>query len=273
MLVSSLPVHRSARSGHASERHGSDRDADAVVERHDVGVLEDDDFTGGTFDRVVEDRAGDIAIGRDLHEVHALLLGEHDRPQLGIVIAQVLARAVAHHELVDEGGIARDRVGVRRQFLELVLVAGRCPEAPEEAAHAVGTGVPALGVAATPQQRGRRLEDADDFVADTLGGRQFSGIGGHEDFVAGASFADHGRSLLCMPSTAGRADARVSRIVAGIGSDTPITTPRHQVDVITTEHGAAELAGRTARERRQALIAIADPAFRDELEDSPLGAA
>lgn len=110
-------------------------------------------------------------------------------------------------------------------------------------------------------------------VADARDGVQFSGIGGHEDFVAGASFADHGRSLLCMPSTAGPADARVSRIVAGIAADTPITTPRHQVDVIITEHGAAELAGRTTRERRQALIAIADPAFRDELEDSPLGAA
>ncbi len=44
-----------------------------------------------------------------------------------------------------------------------------------------------------------------------------------------------------------------------------ITTPRHHVDVIITEYGAAELEGRTVRERREALAAIAHPQFRDEI--------
>ncbi len=85
------------------------------------------------------------------------------------MIAQVLARAVACHELADEGGVTGDRVGVGSQLLELVLVAGGGAEAAEEAAHAVGAGVPALGVPAATQQGGRRLEDADDLTIDAFG--------------------------------------------------------------------------------------------------------
>jgi len=102
-------------------------------------------------------------------------------------------------------------------------------------------------------------------VADTLHGDQFSGIGGHEDFVSGASFADEGRSLICLPSTAGKGDARTSRIVREFPAGALITTPRHQVDVVVTEYGAAELSGRTTEERREALRAVAHPDFRDAM--------
>lgn len=102
-------------------------------------------------------------------------------------------------------------------------------------------------------------------VADTLGGTQFSGIGGHEDFVAGAGLELADRSLLCLPSTYQR-DGRVhSRIVPWFEAGTVITTPRHQVDVVITEYGAAELQGLTIHQRGQALAAIAHPDFRDEL--------
>ncbi len=113
-----------------------------------------------------------------------------------------------------------------------------------------------------------QVDLAGQVVADTRGGEQYSGIGGHEDFVAGASFADHGRSLLCMPSTAGQGEGRVSRISAWFPPGTLVTTPRHQVDVVVTEYGAAELAGCTVEERRLGLIAIAHPDFRDELRGS-----
>jgi acyl-CoA hydrolase len=107
-------------------------------------------------------------------------------------------------------------------------------------------------------------------AADTLHGRQYSGIGGHEDFVNGASFADEGRSLVCLPATARVPDgagghAAASRIVAGFVPGTPVTTPRHQVDVVITEFGAAELAGKTVEERAAALAEIAHPDFRDAL--------
>jgi acyl-CoA hydrolase len=102
-------------------------------------------------------------------------------------------------------------------------------------------------------------------VADRIGDREHSGIGGHEDFVAGAAFSEGGRSLICLPATAKTPDGVVSRITSTFPAGTCITTPRHQVDVVITEYGAAELAGKTARERAQALVAIAHPGFRDAL--------
>jgi len=105
-----------------------------------------------------------------------------------------------------------------------------------------------------------------EIAADTVGGRQFSGIGGHEDFVAGAAFSDHGRSLICLPATATVEERLVSRITAELPRGTHVTTPRHQADVVITEYGAAELAGKSVRERAEALIEIAHPKLRDALQ-------
>lgn len=102
-------------------------------------------------------------------------------------------------------------------------------------------------------------------VADTIEGRQHSGIGGHEDFVSGASLEGDDRSFLCMPSTARVKGRTLSRIQAVLPPRSIITTPRHQVDVIVTEYGAAELRGRTLTERAEALISIAHPGVRDAL--------
>jgi len=103
-------------------------------------------------------------------------------------------------------------------------------------------------------------------VADTIDGTQFSGIGGHEDFIAGPALDVSDRSLLCFPSTHKAKDGKVhSRIVPWFEAGAVITTPRHQVDVIVTEFGAAELQGKTVHQRAEALAAIAHPNFREEL--------
>ncbi len=102
-------------------------------------------------------------------------------------------------------------------------------------------------------------------VADTRSGEQFSGIGGHEDFVAGAGLELSDRSILCMPSTYRAGEAVHSRIVPWFEAGTVITTPRHQVDAIVTEFGVAELQGLTVHQRGKALAAIAHPDFRDDL--------
>lgn len=102
-------------------------------------------------------------------------------------------------------------------------------------------------------------------VADTINGTQFSGIGGAEDFVAGAGLELSDRSLICLPSTYEKDGELQSRIVPWFGPGAVITTPRHHVDVIVTEYGAAELEGKTVQERGRALAAIAHPQFRDDL--------
>jgi len=102
-------------------------------------------------------------------------------------------------------------------------------------------------------------------VADTVRGVQYSGIGGHEDFVAGPALSLEAKALLCMPSTVTVNEVLTSRIVPWFEAGEVITTPRHQVDVIVTEYGAAELQGKTVHGRGEALAAIAHPDFRDEL--------
>lgn len=112
------------------------------------------------------------------------------------------------------------------------------------------------------------IDLAGQVAADTLNGRQYSGIGGHEDFVAGAAHAEGGRSLICLPSTARVGERVVSRLVAVLPEGAIVTTPRHQVDVVVTEWGAAELVGHTVAERAEALLAVAHPDFRDALREA-----
>lgn len=102
-------------------------------------------------------------------------------------------------------------------------------------------------------------------AADTLGPRQFSGIGGQVDFVRGARRAPGGRSIIALPATAARGTA--SRIVATLEPGQAVSTSRNDIDYVVTEYGIAYLTGKTLAARAEALIAIADPQFRDELKD------
>jgi acyl-CoA hydrolase len=97
-----------------------------------------------------------------------------------------------------------------------------------------------------------------------LGGRQVSGTGGLLDFARGARLSKGGRSILALPSTAG---GKASRIVPCLGERDIVSCPRADADIVVTEHGIAHLRDKSIDERAEALIAIADPAFRDELAD------
>ncbi len=102
-------------------------------------------------------------------------------------------------------------------------------------------------------------------MADTIGPRQYSGVGGHELFVIGAHHSANGKSIICVRSTA-RVDGQVrSTIVAALPLGTPVTTPRHHVQYVVTEHGVANLGMLTDVERARALAEVAHPDFRAEL--------
>ncbi|HVH45865.1 MAG TPA: acetyl-CoA hydrolase/transferase C-terminal domain-containing protein [Labilithrix sp.] len=99
--------------------------------------------------------------------------------------------------------------------------------------------------------------------ADSLGARFYSGVGGQVDFVRGAARSEGGRPIIALPSTA--RSGTVSRIVLELASGSGVTTSRNDVHFVITEYGVAALHGKTIRERARALIAVAHPAFRDEL--------
>lgn len=104
-------------------------------------------------------------------------------------------------------------------------------------------------------------------MADAIGPRQYSGVGGHELFVMGASACPDGKSIICLHATAEVGGKTVSTIVKALPEGTPVSTPRHHVQYIVTEHGVANLGMLTAGQRRDALIAIAAPEFRDSLRE------
>lgn len=97
--------------------------------------------------------------------------------------------------------------------------------------------------------------------SEFMGGRQHSAAGGQLDFVRGATASKRGVSVIACRSTA--KGGTLSRIVPRL--DGPVTTPRNDVHWIVTEHGAANLRGKSLHERAQLLIGLADPKFRDEL--------
>ena len=100
-------------------------------------------------------------------------------------------------------------------------------------------------------------------AADTLMGRFFSGIGGQVDFIRGASRARHGKPIIALPSTA--KDGAISRILPVLEEGAGMVTSRGDVHYVVTEHGVADLWGRSIRERAMALIEVAHPDFRGEL--------
>ncbi|HTQ56181.1 MAG TPA: acetyl-CoA hydrolase/transferase C-terminal domain-containing protein [Bryobacteraceae bacterium] len=101
--------------------------------------------------------------------------------------------------------------------------------------------------------------------ADSIGTTPFSGFGGQLDFIRGSARSKGGKPIIALPSTARH--GAVSRIVPVLDPGAGVVTSRGDVHYVVTEHGVAYLWGKTLRQRAEALIAIADPRFRDELYD------
>jgi acyl-CoA hydrolase len=99
--------------------------------------------------------------------------------------------------------------------------------------------------------------------ADSMGTYLFSGVGGQMDFMRGAALSPGGKAIIALPSTARRGS--ISRIVPTLAEGAGVTTTRAHVHYVVTEHGVAYLHGKSIRERAAALIAIADPAYRESL--------
>jgi acyl-CoA hydrolase len=99
-------------------------------------------------------------------------------------------------------------------------------------------------------------------ASETINGSYFSSSGGQNDFARGAMYSEGGQGFVVLHSTtsAGR-----SRIVPRLAPGDAVTTPKNTVDKVVTEHGVAELRGRSIRERTRALIAVAHPDHRAEL--------
>lgn len=100
-------------------------------------------------------------------------------------------------------------------------------------------------------------------ASETIGDRYWSGSGGQSDFARGAQYSEGGNGYVVLRSTTRHG---TSKIVPRLTPGAAVTTIKNTVDNVVTEHGVAELEGRTLSERARALIAVADPTHREQLE-------
>jgi len=106
--------------------------------------------------------------------------------------------------------------------------------------------------------------------SDSIGLLPYSGFGGQVDFIRGAARAPEGKPIIALPSTAKK--GTISRIQLMLDPGAGVVTSRADVHYVVTEHGIADLHGRSVRERAEALIRVADPKFRDALTESAYAA-
>jgi 4-hydroxybutyrate CoA-transferase len=102
--------------------------------------------------------------------------------------------------------------------------------------------------------------------ADSIGPRLYSGVGGQVDFIYGASRSTGGLPIIALPASAFIKGQNTSKIVPLLKHGAGVVTTRNHVRFIVTEYGVADLYGKTIRQRARALINIAHPEFREDLE-------
>ena len=103
-------------------------------------------------------------------------------------------------------------------------------------------------------------------ASESAGHRHISGTGGQLQFVRGAYASHGGKSFICLASTYDKGGAAASRIVPQLTPGNIVTTPRTDVMYVVTEYGMVNLKGKSVPERARALIGLAHPDFRDQLE-------
>jgi acyl-CoA hydrolase len=102
--------------------------------------------------------------------------------------------------------------------------------------------------------------------SESDGLRHISGTGGQLQFVRGAYASNGGKSFICLSSTYDKKGTRKSRIVLSLTHGNIVTTPRTDMMYVVTEYGIVNLKGKSVPERARALISIAHPDFREDLE-------
>lgn len=109
------------------------------------------------------------------------------------------------------------------------------------------------------------LDLTGQVCADTIGKMQFSGVGGQMDFIRGASLSEGGKPIIAMPSVTKYGG---SKIVPFLNEGAGVTTTRAHIHYVATEYGIVDLYGKNLKQRANALISIAHPEHRENLEEA-----
>jgi len=99
--------------------------------------------------------------------------------------------------------------------------------------------------------------------ADSIGAHMYSGVGGQMDFIRGAALSEDGKAIIALPSVTKNGE---SRIVPHLKQGAGVVTTRSHAQYIITEHGIADLYGKTLKQRAKALVNITHPMHQEAVE-------
>lgn len=133
----------------------------------------------------------------------------------------------------------------------------------KEAAYTNDTAVIRKNPKVTAINSAIEIDITGQVCADTIGSRQFSGVGGQMDFIRGASLSEGGKPIFAMPSVTNKG---ISKIVPYLKQGAGVTTTRAHVHYVATEYGVVDLYGKNLQQRANALISIAHPDHREALQ-------
>tara|TARA_R110002049_G_scaffold154302_4_gene318771 strand:- start:664 stop:1935 length:1272 start_codon:yes stop_codon:yes gene_type:complete len=133
----------------------------------------------------------------------------------------------------------------------------------KEAAYTNNTGLIRLNPKVTAINSAIEIDFTGQVCADTIGKNQYSGVGGQMDFIRGASLSEDGKAIIALPSVTKNGD---TKIVPFLKEGAGVTTTRAHVHYIATEYGVVDLFGLNLKQRAKALISIAHPDHRAQLD-------
>ena len=133
----------------------------------------------------------------------------------------------------------------------------------KEAGYTNDTSIIKLNPKVTAINSAIEIDLTGQVCADTIGKYQYSGVGGQMDFIRGASLSKEGKAIIAMPSMTPKG---ISKITPFLKEGAGVTTTRAHVHYVATEYGVVNLFGKSLKQRAKALISIAHPNYREELE-------
>ena len=133
----------------------------------------------------------------------------------------------------------------------------------KEAAYTNDTNIIARNPKVTAINSAIEIDLTGQVCADTIGTRQFSGVGGQMDFIRGATISEGGKPIIAITSVTGKG---VSKITPILKQGAGVTTTRAHVHYVVTEHGVVNLFGKNLYERARALVSIAHPDHQEALD-------
>ncbi|MGO1728173.1 MAG: acetyl-CoA hydrolase/transferase family protein [Flavobacteriaceae bacterium] len=169
-----------------------------------------------------------------------IITGEHKRVKKGRIVTCFAMGSQKLYDFVDENPLVHFK----------------------EAAYTNDTALIRKNPKVTAINSAIEIDLTGQICADTIGTRQFSGVGGQMDFIRGASLSKGGKPIIAMPAATTKG---FSKIVPHLHQGAGVTTTRAHVHYVATEYGVVNLYGKNLKQRAKALISISHPDHQEDL--------